>query len=411
MPSRSLKPVALVVVSLVPLSAISGFGCKKGTEDAAAAKPAPAPVKKGPEAPKIDYAAIRPNELGVIPVIMYHEVRGTKNDVRKLTRSLASFREDLEILHKNNFYPVNMGDVVSNNIDVPAGKSPVVLTFDDARTSQFKLLETPNALKIDPNTAMGIMDSFSKAHSDWPMRATFFVLPKSRSTEPFGQSGMSGDKFNYIVDNGMEIGNHSMFHKSFRHMTPAQIQTEIGSAHKAIMEMAPKAKIQVFALPMGQYPRDKANWKYLIKGTYQGTTYDYKAALDAAWQPAYPPSAKKYKPIRIQRIDSIDGLNGIRYWVKNISASGALMPRYISDGDPNVISYPKGNESEVNTALLKAQGKLLNPYSPFGKGGAKPIVGAEAPKQIIDPSKPDEGEKPIIAEYGDGAKPANTNSN
>lgn len=403
MQSRSPKSTtALLLLSLLPFTAAAlSSGCRRDASQAKTnAAPTPAPTPAGPKAPDIDYAKVRPNELGVIPVIMYHEFK-EKN--ASLTRSTASFKQDLEVLRKNNFYPVNLSDVLNNRIDVPAGKSPVVLTFDDARETQFRLIETPDALKVDPKCAVGILEAFNKEHEDWPLRATFFVLPKSKVTQDsFGQLGMGAQKMQYLVEKGMELGNHSTYHKSMRNMTPEQIQAEIGNAHKVILEQVPNAKIQVVALPMGQFPRNKANWKYLLKGTYQGVSYDYKAAMDAAWRPIYSPASKQYNHARLERIDSIDGLNGIRDWVNKLSTAGGAggMLRYISDGDPNVISYPKGNDAEVNVALLKSQRKLANAYSPFGTGGgSKPIVGLGTPKRIIDPSKEDEGEKPIVAEY------------
>jgi hypothetical protein len=102
-------------------------------------------------------------------------------------------------MYAAGFRPVNLSDVLDNAIDLPAGKSPIVLTFDDARKSQFHLIETDKAYKIDPDCAVGILDAFHKRHSDWPMRATFFVLPKSRLTlEPFGQPGLGPQKMSYL---------------------------------------------------------------------------------------------------------------------------------------------------------------------------------------------------------------------
>jgi peptidoglycan/xylan/chitin deacetylase (PgdA/CDA1 family) len=389
----------------LPLAAAlaSSGGCHLLRRQAAA--PTPAPVvtpKPGPQPPKIDYAAVRPNELGYIPVIMYHEVR-EKAD-KPLTRSIAEFKKDLDLLYDAGFRPVNLGDVVNDNIDVPAGKSPVVLTFDDARPSQFQLTETPTQLKIDPNCAVGILEAFHKEHPDWKMRATFFVLPKSRVTmEPFGQLGLGTEKMEWLLQQGMEIGNHTTTHRDMSRMSPAQIQEEIGNANNAILAAVPKAKIQVMAVPMSKFPRDKKNWQYLIRGTYQGTPYAYKAAFAAAWRPIPSPDAKNFKPLKLERIDSVNGLNGIRDWITKLTTTGSGYQRYISDGDPNVISYPKGDAGLVNGAKVKEAGKLAYAYSPFGGvGGEKPIVGAEpettpaagAGERAVDTTPP--GNKKII---------------
>lgn len=392
-------PSALALAGIVFLAA----GCKRPQAETAQAPVTPVAAK--PEKADIDYAKIRPNELGQIPVLMYHEVGGKPypRDPH-LVRSVADFRKDLELLYEAGFRPVNLSDVVNNNIDIPAGTSPVVLTFDDARESQFRLIETADAMKIDPNSAVGVMDAFHKKHPDWRMRATFFVLPKSdRTMEPFGKPGLgqADDKFKYIVENGMELANHSTYHKDMSRMSPAQLQEEIGNAHNKILEAAPNAKLQVIALPMGKFPRDKNHLKYLLKGTYQGKTYEYKAAFLAAYRPMPSPVSKGYNPLKLERIGPADVRFGVRWWIKELSKGSGMYPRYISDGDPNVVSVPKGQESEVHSARVAAQGKTLYAYAPFGgSGGAKPIVGsagntdtppaddAEAPAAVVTEKKP-----------------------
>jgi len=355
-------------VGTLPLAA----GCNRSQGEAK-----PPKIAAGPTPPNIDYAKIRPNELGLIPILMYHEIGG-KPYARDpaLVRTVADFKKDLELLYAAGFRPVNLSDVLNNDIKLPPGKSPVVITFDDARPSQFRLIETADERRVDPNCAVGILQAFHKKHSDWEVRATFFVLPRStRTQEPFGQPG-SDDKFRYLVEQGMELANHSIYHRSFRSMTPEQIQAEVGGAHNRILEAAPNAKISAIALPMGVYPRKKY-WPYLLRGTHEGKTYQYKAALQAAWRPIPPPASKHYDPLRLERIAPVNTVNGIRWWIKKLGTSGE---RYVSDGDPNVISVPKAAEKEVHLARLKAQNKLLHAYGDGGSGGAKPIIGATTPE-------------------------------
>lgn len=389
--SRSSHRAAAVAVAIPIISVtVAGLsGCAVLKKFTRKTQPTPTPTaaaKKGPTAPKIDYASVRPNELGRIPVIMYHEI-GTKPEPRDpgLVRTPEQFRKDLQNLYDSGFLPVNLADVATNSIDLPAGKSPVVLTFDDARGTQFKLIETAKSQEIDPNCAVGILGAFHKAHSEWAMRATFFILPKSKATiEPFSQPGLGSQKIAYILQQGMEIGNHTTLHKSLRNMTPAQIQEEIGNANNEIMAASPDAKITTFAVPMGKFPHDKANLKYLMHGTYQGKPYDFKVVMAAAYRPIPSPASTDYKAEKLERISPIDGLNGLAYWVKQLK-SGSPYALYVSDGDPNVISFPRGDDNKVNVAKLKAEGKLANAYAPFGgPGGAKPIVSAEEAK----PSEP-----------------------
>jgi len=372
--SRSVFSTLLTLtVGMGAATLATGCFWKKKT----ASEPTPqAVVSPTPGPPDIDYAKVRPNELGRIPVLMYHEIGGKPYPRDPgLVRTVESFKKDLELLYAAGFRPVNMGDVLQNNIDIPAGMSPVVITFDDARESQFRLIETPDSLKVDPNCGVGVLTEFNKKHPDWKLRATFFVLPKSEKTmAPFGQAGMGDQKFAYLHEKGFELANHTTRHKSFRRMSPAEIQKEIGYAHKEILRAVPGAKVQVLAAPMGQFPNDKANWKYLVKGTYEGVSYDYKAAMLAAYRPIPSPASKAFDPFRLERIAPLDNdPNGLRNWIVKLTAAGG--DRYISDGDPKVVSYPKGRETEVNAKRLEADGILANAYSPFGgDGGSKPIV-------------------------------------
>lgn len=365
---RNWSALALCAVASV------AAGCNRNAPKSPATPPPAAPTP-----PPLDLAKVRPNELGHIPVVMYHDVAGAKNT--DMFRTPATFRNDLQLLYDKGFFPVNLRDVTANQIDVPAGKSPVVLSFDDARQSQFKLIEKADSYEIDPECAVGILEDFCKTHTDWKPRATFFVLPRSaKTTEPFRQTGLGAQKLQYLIDKGYEIGNHTTLHKSLRPMTAQQIQQELGGALKAIQEEAPKAEVVSFAAPFGSYPRSKALWPLLQKGTYEGVEYAHTGVCLAAWRPTPAPGARRYDPLRIERITPEDKRFGLKYWVDEL-VSGR-MSRYVSDGDPQTVTFPKTEESTANLALLRQQGKKIHAYSLGGAGGAKPIVSsapAEAP--------------------------------
>ena len=57
-------------------------------------KPTPSPTPRpAPKPPAIDYAALKPNELGRIPIVMYHHIGKDPKDT-KLSRTVASFNRD-----------------------------------------------------------------------------------------------------------------------------------------------------------------------------------------------------------------------------------------------------------------------------------------------------------------------------
>ena len=111
------------------------------------------------------------NEAGVVPILEYHDVLPKE---RSMVRSIDNFKHDLQRLYEEGYRPVLLRDYLDNKIDLPLGMAPVVFTFDDARNSQFRYL--PNG-EIDPTCAVGIWQDFAKTHPDFPVKATFYVLP------------------------------------------------------------------------------------------------------------------------------------------------------------------------------------------------------------------------------------------
>src|SRR5437870_8244905 len=124
--------------------------CRREAGKPAAALPPPPPP---PEISEIDLKSYKPNEAGSVMVLMYHDVLGTKPN-NDLNRTPDQFRQDLEDFYKRKYYPTTALEFVTNKMDVPAGKTPVVLTFDDARLSQFNVTTgTDGQPHIDPNCA------------------------------------------------------------------------------------------------------------------------------------------------------------------------------------------------------------------------------------------------------------------
>jgi len=359
-------------------------GCNRNRQAEAPPKP------KGP--PKVGSAVLqksKPNEAGAVMVIMYHRILADEKDT-DLNRRPETFRRDLETLRTKNYYPVTALELAENTMDVPAGKTPVVITFDDALPSQFRVIQKNGASKIDPNCAVGIMENFSKKFPDWPMKATFFVLPKEgRNAEPFGQAEFVADKFEYLTSKekgkGYEVANHTSTHSSLRGMSVKKIQWELATAKKGIAQINAKAGMQTLALPYGKMPRDEAAKKALISGSDGNSGYAHKAVFLAAWRPVMSPLSKADKKFaqggsfclfnasELERVTP-DARNAtspgtLEYWLSYFDKNPTL--RYVSDGDLKVAAVPVALKNSVDEARAKAQGKVLQFYGAGGVGGKK----------------------------------------
>src|SRR5438067_3161216 len=86
--------------------------------------------------PPVNPAVVHANELGLVPVLMFHQL--VAHPQSRYDQTPAQLKAELNQLAADNYVPITASDFVTGNIDVPAGKHPVVLTFDDSTTSQFQ---------------------------------------------------------------------------------------------------------------------------------------------------------------------------------------------------------------------------------------------------------------------------------
>jgi hypothetical protein len=266
-----------------------------------------------------------PNEGGLIPILEYHRIttKPTRYD-----RTAADFRRDLDRLYREGYRPVALQDLLRGKIDVPRGASPVVLTFDDADASQFRY--RPDGT-IDPDCAVGIMEEFSRKHPDWTTHATFYVLPDSA----FGPAKERTEKFRYLREKmGCEIGNHTVTHRSLRSLSDAAVQREIGEAVQKIQTILPDTPVESIALPMGISPKNRT---LLAKGSFAARDYTNNAVLLVGANPAPSPASKEFDPLRLPRIQAVEGEAGITYWLDRLRKPGAV---FVSDGDPEKVTMP-----------------------------------------------------------------------
>ena len=162
-----------------------------------------------------------PNELGEIPVLMHHEIRDDRvGDYDQTPR----FRTELERLWSQGYWPYEQPISLSGRLGpVPAGKTPVVLTFDDSTQFQFSYDARGN---IKPDTAVGILLEFQREHPGFPLAGTFYV-----NREPFagvarGRRCRSGSS-----TTASSSGNHTKDHLPFNQLSgPTESRRSSSSA-------------------------------------------------------------------------------------------------------------------------------------------------------------------------------------
>jgi len=233
------------------------------------------------------------------PVLEYHHIRRPE---ARWSRTPENFRADLEWLRANNYYPINLRDILSGFKGLPQGKKPVVLTFDDSSISQFRYLEDGT---IDPECAVGIIKAFHEEHPDWPMRATFFVLIETNASSRniFGQPEhpkYKEKKLKQLVKWGMEVGGHCYSHDRLSEVSEKFARYTLARSSKTLKELSGQEIISM-ATPMGLYPSNEA----VFSGQYQKIKYDYKLVCEVSGGLQPVPDHPKFDPRHINRIQTI----------------------------------------------------------------------------------------------------------
>ena len=293
---------------------------------------------------EIDLQQVKPNEVGQIMILMYHAIGEPEAEFR---RTPENFRKDLQHLYDNGYRPISLKDYVAGNITTEAGFTPIVLTFDDGWQDNFNIIKKENGeLVIDPDSAIGILENFNKNNPDFPLEATFFI-----NDDPFEQEELLEYKLKYIVDKGLDIGNHTLTHINFTSKEKNTIKKEIADIVSMVKGYLPDYEVNTLALPFGSRPKNKELEVYLKKGEFEGVSYKNSAILNVGWDPYKSPFDKNFNPLSIHRIRASDlqeyvkGV-GMYDWLKRFENGERI--RFISDGDPKVVTIPEGYEEYIN---------------------------------------------------------------
>ena len=299
------------------------------------------------------------NELGKVPIMMYHGIRektasstgttGGNVDKDGYNRTPEAFREDLEFYYEKGYRMVRLEDYIHGNVDVEYGKSPIILTFDDGNEDNIRVtgLDEDGNIIIDKNSAIGILEEFKKKHPEVPVTATFFVNGGIFNQEKYNEKIVK-----WMIENGYDIGNHTQTHLDIKKSTAENVQKEIVYVYNKLEELIPGKYVKIIALPFGSpYTKEHENYKYVLSSTYDGKTYETEAALRVGWEPEVSPYDKNFDKTFLKRCRAYDN-NGKDFDIEMVF-NMLEKNKYISDGDPNTIVIKETDESKLETTDKK----------------------------------------------------------
>lgn len=286
------------------------------------------------------------NELGDIPIIMYHDfekeddkskVEGGTLDGAKIVRTLSALKEDLKYFYDNDYRVISLKDMIDGMIDVPMGKSPIVLTFDGGYEHQIRVTgeEENGKLKIDPDCSVGILEAFQKEHKDMQVTATFFL-----NDSLFQQKKYNKKIIKWLVENGYDIGNGTLTGADITTLDYAKTQQEIGGMYQILDQLIPEKYVKFVSLPGGSpYQVNHKNYDAILEGTYEKNHYQTNATLQNGSSANQSPFSQGFSTDFIKRIKAYNDeeqKDTLKYNFEQLKKT-----RYISDGDENHVVVPK----------------------------------------------------------------------
>ncbi len=344
LPAAALLAVALVTAcsSEPPDATPAAVGTDGVRGDAVAVEATEAP------SPPPDPAEVGANELGEVPVIMYHRV--LPNPPGEYDRSPKQFRAELRQLHRQGYRPIRVVDLVRGDIDLPAGTSPVVLTFDDSSSEQ--MAYGPDG-EIADDTAIGILLDFASRHEGFEPVASVYV-----NAGPFGGGTDSDQMLVDLHERGFELGNHTAGHANLAALGADDVRRELAAGVQVITDVVPDAEVRTLSLPLGIWPEPR---KLAVRGESAGASYRHEGILLVGANPAPSPFSADFDPLAIPRMRSAswDGGEpdyGSGFWLDVLERHPER--RYVSDGDPSQVSFPEQLRDQLDPSVEDR----ANPY-------------------------------------------------
>jgi peptidoglycan/xylan/chitin deacetylase (PgdA/CDA1 family) len=252
-----------------------------------------------------------PNPLGSVLVLEYHTFGEPEG---RWQRTPDNFRADIERLFVEGYTPANIIDLSLGFPDLPARRKPVVLTFDDSDLSQFRYLADGS---IDPNSAVGILYDFHLEHPrSWPLKGTFYVLQDVDVPERilFGQRELEDQKLQWLVEQGFEVGSHTISHFDLTAGTDEEVQWQLAVSQRQLQARLPGYEVRSLSVPFGNYPVNEA---LVRQGTWAGKPYTYANAVMVAGGASPSPHSSDFDPYRIPRVQALQ--TELDYWLDSFA--------------------------------------------------------------------------------------------
>jgi peptidoglycan/xylan/chitin deacetylase (PgdA/CDA1 family) len=367
--AESTRPEENASVSMAAQPAtgpMTSFVPQAPPRQVASPEPTLAPEPKPTEEPAGDFITylepdegVGANELGRIPILMYHAFVYGEENTDEWTLTFDQFREQLDWLVANDFVMVGLNSVIHRDFDVPAGKKPVVLTFDDASGGQYRLQAAADGgLELNPDTALAILEEYKQEYPEFAGPAFFAVLPDWCFYYPDDNDPATcEERLQWLVDNGYEVGNHTMGHENLTDAPVDVFKYQVFGPTQWFAERisGPNNLADVLVLPYGAYPAQDDIRAWLFDGFWYEEEYFVPTlVLEVGGGPARSPFHIEWTT-NLSRYNTDPGL----FWEWADIMDAGEVELFVSDGDPDTVTVPEGWEEALNQELISEDGRSI----------------------------------------------------
>ncbi len=196
-----------------------------------------------------------------VPVLAYHQFQ--EHGISGATRvRIDDFSQELQDLYQAGYVMVPLQSWLQGNLQVPAGKRPIIFTMDDLFYHNQIRFTTDGS--IDPTTGLGASYAFSQAHPDFGFHwALFMNLGDHPYATPEDPQTLE-QAVVWSLEHGALLYNHTFTHAVLSKTSPAGVTWELAANDRALGEILAQAGREdllsglgnIFSLPFGRWPRD-----------------------------------------------------------------------------------------------------------------------------------------------------------
>ena len=164
-----------------------------------------------------------------VPILEYHGIGSADGWMKELFVSKETFETHLQYLHDNGYKMVSVKNMAKMFANGESTEKTIVMTFDDGYldnyTNVLPLLKKYNAT------------------------ATFFVVHSKIGHYRY----MTHDQIQSLIDNGMEIGSHTINHQILTDIDPQYLSWELATSRYFLKKDYNGYVVRSLSYPNGMY--------------------------------------------------------------------------------------------------------------------------------------------------------------